>query len=110
MICPSFTVDDPLAARRHALVMGNDDDRDALLVEPGQDVQDLLARAAVEIARRLVGEQERRVVHERPRDGNALLLAPGELRRFMMQAIGKPDFFEQGDRPALCADARGTPL
>ncbi len=46
-----------------------------------QQGQDLLARVRVEVARRLVGEQHRRPVDERPRDRDALLLPAGELGR-----------------------------
>ena len=44
-----------------------------------QQPQDGRARRLVEVPRRLVGQQQRRVVDERPRDREALLLAAGEL-------------------------------
>src|SRR5262245_3591575 len=55
-------------------------DRDALVaVEADEQVQDVEARLRVEVAGRLVGEQERGAVHERPRDRDALLLPAREL-------------------------------
>ena len=52
-----------------------------------QQVDDVAARRAVEVAGRLVGQQDRRVVRERPRDRHALLLAARELRRVVMAAV-----------------------
>jgi hypothetical protein len=46
-------------------------------------------RLRVEVARRLVGEQQRRLVDERPRDRDTLLLAAGELIRMMLGPIGE---------------------
>ena len=55
-----------------------------MIVWPGrvqlvEQREDLVAGAAVEVAGRLVGEQDRRAVDQRPGDGDALLLAAGEL-------------------------------
>src|SRR5262249_7955122 len=62
-------------------------DRDALVaVEADEQVQDVEARLRVEVAGRLVGEQERGAVHERPRDRDALLLPARELAREMVLA------------------------
>ena len=55
--------------------------------------------AAVEGAGRLVGEDEARLVDERARDRDALLLAAGELRRAMMRAIGEADAGERRHAP-----------
>ena len=55
------------------------DDGDALVVQLLENVHDLDARAAIEIARRLVGEQHVGIVDEGARDGDALLLAAGKL-------------------------------
>ena len=58
------------------------------------------AVAAVEVAGRLVGEDQRRVVDERPRDGDALRLAAGHLGR----PVRRPA--RQADRREGFADAR----
>ena len=55
------------------------DRRAAPSVHVDQQIDHLMAGAAVEIAGRFVGEQNRRVVRQRPRDRYALLLAAGEL-------------------------------
>ena len=54
-----------------------------------------VGRAAVEGAGRLVGEQEARVVHERPRDGDALLLAARQLHGAMVGAVREADAAER---------------
>ena len=72
---------DALERRDDLLVVGHDDDRrpDALrhLV---QDADHGERPLAVERRRRLVGQDDRRPVDQRPRDGDALLLAARELR------------------------------
>ena len=49
----------------------------------------------VEVAGRLVGEQQRRAVDQRPGDRDALLLAAGELRRVVVQPVAQADALEQ---------------
>ena len=44
-------------------------------VEALQDIHDLFAGAAVEVACRLVGKQDRRVLNKRPGNTNPLLLS-----------------------------------
>ncbi|GEM_PF-4131188 len=55
--------------------MRDDDDRVALLVHGAQQFHHVFAALAVERAGRLVGKDDAPAIHERPRDGNALLLA-----------------------------------
>ncbi len=61
------------------------------LVEQGEDLD---ARLRIEIAGRLVGEQDRRVRDERARDRDALPLTARELVRQVMRAIGEADALE----------------
>ena len=56
----------------------------------------LRAGRLVEIAGRLVGDQDGRLGHERAGDGDALLLAAGKLRRIVRQPLGEPDRAELG--------------
>ena len=84
------------SVRRGALggqrVVGDHDDR--LLefaVELFEQLEDLAAGGAVEIAGRLVGDQQVGVGDDGPGDGDALLLAAGELARVMMLAAGQAD-------------------
>ena len=51
----------------------------------------MFAGAAVEIARRFIGEQHRGFRGEGPGDGHALLFAAGQLRRIMTPALAEPD-------------------
>ena len=59
--------------------------------------------ARVQVAGRLVGEHDRRVVGQRARERDPLLLAAGQLRRIVMGAAGQPDFLQQllGARPRV---------
>ena len=49
-----------------------------------------IAGGRVEVAGGLVGEEQLRPVHERPRDGDPLLLPSGELGRGVVQPVRKP--------------------
>src|SRR5437879_1648433 len=72
----------PVGDRRAARVVGDHHYR--LLVGlrgDAQEVKDLAAGLRIEVAGRLVGEHDRRLRYERPRDRDALLLSPGELGR-----------------------------
>src|SRR5688500_20217019 len=55
-----------------------------------QQLEDLAARGRVEVARRLVGEHDRWPGDEGAGDRHALLLAAGELRGPVREAIGQP--------------------
>src|SRR5918912_766947 len=59
----------------HLPVVGRDADRGAHTVDPVQELHDTYTGVGVEIARRLVGHEYRRLRHEGPGDGDALLLA-----------------------------------
>jgi hypothetical protein len=59
--------------------VGDQDDRQPVLVEPLKDREDLAAGLCVERARRLIGEQHGGVVDERAGNGDALLLASRQL-------------------------------
>jgi len=66
--------------------VGDEDDRPTGGIELAQDCHDLQAGGAVEVARRLVGEKERRVGDEGSGDRDALLLATREFTRFVVEA------------------------
>src|SRR5689334_25085973 len=82
----------------------------SLRVEPLEDLHDLDARAAVEIAGWLIGEQDRRIVEQRARDGDALLLAAGELIRMVASAIGEADRGERTQRAGAAIRGRDLRL
>ena len=60
------------------------------LVQPLEQVQDLLAGPGIEVAGGLVGQEQGRVVDQGAGDGHALLLAAGELRGVVVQAVPQP--------------------
>ena len=64
-------------------------------VDVAQELEDAARRALVEVAGRLVGDQHERIVDERARDRDALLLAAGELARIgRAPCDGEPDLRE----------------
>ena len=66
-------------------VVGDHDDGLAVLaVELLQQAEDLLGGLAVEVAGRLVADQQRRIGDDRAGDGDALLLAAGQLARLVL--------------------------
>ena len=71
----------------------------ALLVEVPHQVDDLGRALAVEVAGRLVGPDDRRVVDQRPRDRDALALAARELVREVVGAAREVDEAERLERP-----------
>ena len=62
------------------------DDRDAFVVERLENFHHFDACPAVEVPGRLVREQHFRIVDQRARDGDALLLAAGKLARRVIAA------------------------
>src|SRR5262245_34588124 len=96
--------DDPLGVFRDAVLVSDEQQRDAALaVEPLEDLHDLDRSAAVERARRLVGKDDRRMIDKRPRDRDALLLPARKLIRVIVLAPAQPDRFERllGAAPSL---------
>ena len=80
-----------------ARVVGHHQDRLAVLRdEQAQQVQDLVRALAVEVAGRLVAQQERRVGHDRARDRHALLLPARELAREVVHALREPHEAQRG--------------
>ena len=77
-------------------------DRDAvLLVETLEDLHHLDAGPRVEVAGRLVGQHDRRVVDQRAGDRHALLLAAGQLVRVVMRAGLHPDRLQRRHGPLV---------
>ncbi len=62
---------------------------------------ELLSQFEVERAQRLVEEQHRRLIHERAREGHALLLAAGQLRGPALGLRGEPHALELLGHAAL---------
>ena len=90
-------------------VVAHEGDRHAqLAVRAGQRFHDEVARGAVEVTGRLVGEEHRGPVDQRAGDGHPLLLAAREFRREVPGTIGEVEQGEQG-AGALPALATGAP-
>ena len=93
-------VDDPTVGEEHGAVgvrggdgvVGDHDDRLTELTHRGtHERQDLGARVGVEVAGRLVGEDDFGAAGERSCDRDPLLLPAGQFRRSMLQAVLQPD-------------------
>ena len=82
--------DDPVGVGGNARIV-RDDDHGAAPVVRGfaQQADDLVAGLRVQVAGRLVAQDQRRVGDHRPRQRNTLLLAAGKLRRAVLAAIGQ---------------------
>ena len=90
---------------RHVQLVGDHDDGDALVVELLKHAHDFDARAAVEIAGRLVGEQERGLIGERAGDGHTLLLTAGKLIGRVVSAFTEADGRQRLQGPLALAFA-----
>ena len=75
-------------ARHHGIVRDHHDGA-SLLVKLAQQAQHDLFVQRVEIAGRLVGENDLGIIDQRPRNADALLLASGKLRGQVMRAIAQ---------------------
>ena len=91
--------DDPPGVAGDVRLVRHHDDRLPGVVQLVEQAEDFLARAAVEIAGRLVGQQDRGLVDQRPGDGDALLLAAGKLVGPVAHAIAQADGFQRLLRP-----------
>src|SRR6266545_7304694 len=93
---PVFQPEDPVGDLLQAGVVADDHHAAAVLGgELAQQPGDLAAVGAVEVGGRLVGQDERRVVGQRPGDRHALLLPAGELVGAEAEAVAQPHPFEQ---------------
>ena len=99
-------VDHALRRARELLVMGDDDDRRPVRVQAAEEADDFLPGSGVELAGRLVGEEQGRPVGERAGDRHALLLAPGELRRAVALTRPESHVLEQFPRSRAPLGAR----
>ena len=81
--------DEPRGEAGHIRLVGHDHDGGALAIEFLHERHQFERGAAVERAGRLVGEQHLGVVHQRAGDGDALLLAAGELGRPVFHPLGE---------------------
>ena len=100
--------DHAVADRRGVGVVGDHHDRLVELVDGlAKEVEHLGAGAGVEVAGRLVGEDDRRARDERARDRDALLLAARELGGPMRAAVVEADGVDQVIDPLVVDVAAG---
>src|SRR6266571_3592445 len=91
---------DAVGARADARIVRHDDERLALrAVQPNEEVHDLRRRLRVEVPRRLIGPDDRGVVHERAGDRDPLLLPRAELRGLVVRPACEIDGLEDPERP-----------
>src|SRR3954469_25788229 len=107
-------LDDPLAHLVDDLVVvGGHDDRRPRAVDPVEQAHDPDTGRRVEVAGRLVCQQDRRPVDEGPGDGDPLLLAAGELVReaaLLAREADEVEHLRHGVRdrvPGLADDLQG---
>ena len=80
--------------------MRHQQDRQAVVgVEPLENVDHLQAGVRVEIPGGFVGEQQQRIVDQRARNGDPLLLPARQLGGRMPEPIPEADRAERGDGP-----------
>jgi hypothetical protein len=85
------------ASLRHRWVMGSDHNgRPGAFMQVVEQVEDGCAGDAVQVAGRLVGNQQRRVVDQSTRDRDALLFAAGQLGRQSIGAVAQADRTQEG--------------
>ena len=91
--------------------MRGDDDDATAVGDVAQELEHSLHLHVVEVRRRLVGEHKRRIVRERPGDGDPLLLAAGQVARPVVPAVFEANLFEEAVGALTCrrrAQARGA--
>jgi hypothetical protein len=76
-----------LGAVCHVGVMSDHDDCGSLPMQFFKKGHDFVAGVAIEGAGRLIGQDQQCLIHERPSDGDALLLASRQLARPMVFAM-----------------------
>ena len=96
---PILDFDDAISGPDESTVVGDDDERAvAAPLLLADEREDLVAPFSVEVASRLVGEEDDRVLDQGPRDRHPLLLAPRELRRPVTQPVAEPDLLQEAPR------------
>ena len=76
--CPVPHGDQPVRSGGDSLIVGDDDQREPGSAQPVEEPEHLQRGCAVEVPGRLVGEDRRRFVDQRPGDGHALALPARE--------------------------------
>jgi hypothetical protein len=98
VVCDAAVLEryDARAVGRGVEIMGHHDDGLALPVEAGEQQEDVLAGARIEVSRGFVGQEHGRVRDERTRNGHALHLAARELFGPVIDPFAKSDLPQKG--------------
>ena len=108
-ILPSRTRITRWACKRDVRLVRHENNCVAALVQPRKKRHDFVAGGGVEVSRRLVGQQDGRMIHQRTRNGYALALPAGKFVRLVHHPVGKihlrERFFARSSRSAV-----GVPL
>ena len=88
-MAPLGTLGDRLVVRDH------DQGAAALAVDPLQQVEHAHRALAVEVSGRLIGQDQARVVDQRPADRHPLPLTTAQLARPVLGTSGEPDLVQQ---------------
>src|SRR4051812_33201072 len=90
--------DHPLRSRSETAIVRHEHDRRArFAIDRLEQLDDASARVTIEITCWLVSEENAWCIDERAGDGDALLLAAGELRRKVVKAVAEPDAAKELD-------------
>ena len=106
---PVLQTDDAVCLHRNGIIVGDEHHGVALIVHLLQHSQHFAAGVAVQCAGRLVGQNDRRVPHQCPGDGNTLLLAAGKLVGAVPELIAQTHLLQHLFGPGVAlgaADAR----
>ena len=79
-------------------VVGRQHDRDALVVQRVQQVQDVVPRLHVDAGRRLVQQEQLGLAHQRARDEGALLLSAAQVPDVTVGELPDPELVEDLSR------------
>ena len=85
--------------------MGDEHHGIPLLIQLLEEPQHLPARPGIQRAGGLISQNDRRVAHQRPRDGYALLLAARKLVGLVFQLIAQPHLLQHLAGPAVALGA-----
>src|SRR3984893_16678624 len=95
-------MDVPVGVPRVSGIVGDHADRRAALMQLAQQIHDGFTALRIEIAGRLVRQEDHGFTPDGPRDGDALLLSARELAGEVFRAVRHPDALE-GPGHALAA-------
>ena len=101
--------DGPMGVGGHLGIVRHQNDGDPLGVELLKHSQDFDARMRIQIACRLVGQNERGAIDQCPADRHSLLLSARHLRRLVIGSVGQSNAAEQSPRQTAGLPG-GTPM